>query len=31
VVVLVSFYERGFGLPLHSFVQGLLFYYKLEL
>lgn len=31
VFVLVSFYERGFGLPRHPFVQGLLFFYKLEL
>jgi hypothetical protein len=30
VVVLASFYERGFGLPLHSFVRGLLHYYLLE-
>lgn len=27
VVVLASFYERIFGLPLHPFVRGLLFYY----
>jgi hypothetical protein len=31
VVVLASFYERGFRLPLHPFVWGLLFYYTLEL
>jgi hypothetical protein len=31
VVVLASFYKRGFGLPLHPFVRGLLFYYELEL
>lgn len=30
VVVVVSFYERGFGLPLHPFVRGLLHYYQLE-
>jgi hypothetical protein len=27
VVVLASFYERGFGLPLQPFVRGLLHYY----
>jgi hypothetical protein len=27
VVVLTSFYERGFGLPLHPFMCGLLHYY----
>jgi hypothetical protein len=27
VVVLVSFYKRGVGLPLHLFVWGLLHYY----
>ena len=31
VVVLSSFYEHGFRLPLHPFVWGLLFYYGLEL
>jgi hypothetical protein len=31
VVVLASFYELGFRLPLHPFVWGLLFYYALEL
>lgn len=31
VMVLASIYERGFGLPLHPFVWGLLFYYGLEL
>lgn len=31
VVVLASFYEHGFGLLLHLFMQGLLFYYGLEL
>jgi hypothetical protein len=31
IVVLASFYERGFGLPLDPFVRGLLFYYGLEL
>jgi hypothetical protein len=31
VVVLASFYECGFGLPLHRFVRGLLHYYKLEI
>lgn len=31
VVVLASFYERDFGLPLHLFMRGLLFYYGLEL
>jgi hypothetical protein len=31
VVVLASFYERGFSLPLHSFVRGLLHYYLLEI
>jgi hypothetical protein len=31
VVVLASFYERDFRLPLHSFVRGLLFYYNIEL
>lgn len=31
MVELASFYERGFGLPLHSFVWGILHYYKLEL
>jgi hypothetical protein len=27
VVMLAFFYERGFGLPLHPFVHGLLHYY----
>jgi hypothetical protein len=31
VVVLVPFYERRFGLPLHPFMRGLLFFYKLLL
>jgi hypothetical protein len=31
VVVLVPFYERGFVLPLHTFVWGLLFFYGLEI
>jgi hypothetical protein len=31
IVVLDSFYKRGFGLPLHPFMRGLLFYYGLEL
>jgi hypothetical protein len=31
VVVLASFYEPRFGLPLHPFVRGLLHYYQLEL
>jgi hypothetical protein len=31
VVVLAPFYERGFGLPLHPFVRGLLFFYGLEI
>ncbi|KAJ1262321.1 hypothetical protein BS78_09G097600 [Paspalum vaginatum] len=31
VVVLVPFYEHGFGLPLHPFVRGLLFFYGLEI
>jgi hypothetical protein len=30
VVVLASFYERGFGLPLHPSMRGLLNYYQLE-
>jgi hypothetical protein len=30
-VVLASFYERDFRLPMHSFVWGLLFYYNIEL
>ena len=31
IVVLAPFYERGFGLPLHPFVRGLLFFYGLEI
>lgn len=31
VVVLVSFSEHGFSLPLYPFVRVLLFYYKLEI
>ncbi|WVZ84997.1 hypothetical protein U9M48_031962 [Paspalum notatum var. saurae] len=31
VVVLAPFYERGFGLPLHPFMRGLLFFYGLEI
>lgn len=31
VVVLASFYERGFGLPLHPFMRGLLHHYQLEI
>lgn len=30
LVVLASFYEREFGLPLHPFVGGLPHYYQLE-
>jgi hypothetical protein len=30
VVMLASFYECGFGLPLHPFMHGLLHYYQLE-
>lgn len=30
VIVLVSFYERRFGLCLHPFMRGLLHYYQLE-
>jgi hypothetical protein len=30
VVMLASFYERRFGLPLHQFVCGLLHFYQLE-
>jgi hypothetical protein len=31
VMVLASFYERGFRLRMQLFMQGLLFYYGLEL
>ncbi|WVZ95158.1 hypothetical protein U9M48_040958 [Paspalum notatum var. saurae] len=31
VVVLAPFYEREFGLPLHPFMRGLLFFYGLEI
>lgn len=31
LVVLAPFYERVFGLPLHLFVWGLLFFYGLEI
>jgi hypothetical protein len=31
MVVLTSFYECGFGFPLHPLVQGIMFYYGLEL
>jgi hypothetical protein len=31
VVVLALFYKRGIGFPLHPFVQGLLFFYGLEI
>lgn len=30
-MVIASFNEHGFGLPLHTFVWGLLFYYGMEL
>lgn len=30
-VVLAPFYARGFGLPLHPFIRGLLFFYELEI
>jgi hypothetical protein len=30
-VVFVSFFERGFNLPVGDFFRGLLYYYKLEL
>jgi hypothetical protein len=30
-IVLASLYERGFGLPIHLFMHGLLFYYEPEL
>ena len=29
--MLASLYERGFGLPIHLFMHGLLFYYEPEL
>jgi hypothetical protein len=31
MVVLTSFYEHGFEFPLHPLVQGIMFYYELEL
>jgi hypothetical protein len=31
VVVLAPFYECLFGLPLHPFVRGLLFFYGIEI
>lgn len=31
VVMLTPFYECGFGLPLHPFIRGLLFFYGLEI
>jgi hypothetical protein len=31
VIMLASFYERGFGLPLHLFMRGLLHYYQGEI
>jgi hypothetical protein len=31
VIVLASFYERGFGMPLHPFMRGLLHYYQVEI
>lgn len=30
MLVLASLYERGFGLPMHPFVWGLLFFFGLE-
>jgi hypothetical protein len=31
VIMLASLYERGFGLPFHLFMCGLLHYYQVEI